>query len=108
MRANRIRAKINGTKEKPRVSVFKSNQYTHVQVIDDENHKILSAGHTMDAKGKKIKGTKTEKALTLGEVMGEKMKELGIKEAMFDKGSAKYHGRVKEIAEGLRRTGIKI
>ena len=106
-RHRRVRAKILGTKERPRVSVFKSSRHIFVQLIDDSSGKtILSSKIVSDTKSK-IKGTKTDKAMVIGKVLAEKAKEAGIKEAVFDRGGYRYHGRVKALADGLRAGGIK-
>jgi large subunit ribosomal protein L18 len=104
-RHNRIRSEVTGTAQRPRVSVFKSNKHTYVQVIDDVAGKTLVSSElkTMAAKGKK-----TEVAVTIAQKVAEKMKEKGITTAVFDRGGFKYHGRIKAIAEGLRTSGIKI
>ena len=99
----RIRAKIAGTASRPRIAVFKSNQYIYAQVVDDESGKTLLSVSDVKAKG----GKKAEKALGLGESLAAKMKEKGLTEAVFDRGGFKFHGRVKAIADGLRKGGIK-
>ncbi len=113
-RHRRVRAKVFGTAEKPRVSVFKSNRHVFVQFIDDSAHKTIlssavSVGVPTKASGqsKSKLMTKTDKATKTGEMLAEKAKEAGIKEIIFDRGGFKYHGRVKAIAEGLRKGGLK-
>ena len=107
-RHKRIRAKISGTAERPRVSVFKSNQHVFVQFIDDDTNKTILSSKIVSGKKSKINGSKVEKAVKVGEMLAEKAKEAGIKEAIFDRGGFKYHGRIKAVAEGLRKGGIKI
>ena len=104
-RRNRNRAKIFGTNEKPRLSLFRSNKYTSVQLIDDSAGKTLASASTKEFK--KV-GKKAEKANLLGELIAEKAGKLGIKEAVFNKGSYLYHGRVKAVAEGARAKGLKL
>lgn len=104
-RAKRTRAKIFGTTERPRFSVHRTNQYLYAQVIDDTSHKTLLAGSTKDIKDK---GNKVSKSVALGEALAKKAKDAGISEMIFDRGSYRYHGRVKSIAEALRNSGIKI
>jgi len=109
-RHRRIRARLSGTAERPRVHVYKSNQYTYAQVVDDGAHKTLvgmgDAKIKPDAKAEG--GTKTKRAYVLGQQLGVEMKKLGIAEALFDRGGFRYHGRVKAVAEGLRSQGIKV
>lgn len=108
MRHKRVRAVIKGTKERPRVSVFKSKKHVFVQFIDDKSGKTILSNNIVSDKKSKLKGTKTDKAAKIGEALAEKAKEVGIKEVVFDRGSFKYHGRVKAIADGLRKGGIKV
>lgn len=104
-RHNRIRSELSGTAERPRVSVFKSNKHTYVQVIDDVAGKTLVSS---ELKAMTVKGKKTEAAVGIAQKVAAKMKEKGITTAVFDRGGFKYHGRIKAIAEGLRTSGIKI
>ncbi len=107
-RHKRIRAKISGTAQIPRVSIFKSNKHIFAQFIDDIKRKTLLSTKVISSAKSKMKGTKTEKAAGIGKILAEKAKEAGIKEAVFDRGGFKYHGRVKAFVEGLRQGGIKI
>ena len=95
-RHKRIRAKIHGTPERPRISVFRSNQHISGQVIDDTVGKTL-----VSAKGPK------NKPESVGEVLAKKSIEAGITKIVFDRGGYKYHGRVKTFAETLRKHGLK-
>ncbi|MBI2674732.1 MAG: 50S ribosomal protein L18 [Candidatus Yanofskybacteria bacterium] len=116
-RHKRVRANIMGTKERPRVSVFKSNRHVFVQFIDDNSRQTVVSGKVVSSGKSKIKGgygsvpskgSKTEKAMKIGEMLAEKAKEAGIKEVIFDRGGFKYHGRIKAVADGLRKGGIKL
>ncbi len=109
-RHKRVRAKIQGTAKRPRVAVFKSNQYVYVQVIDDVAGKTLASVSNYGGKKSKAKtkNKKSEGASKAGEALAEKMKGMGITEAVFDRGGFKFHGRVKAVADGLRKGGIKI
>lgn len=103
-RAKRTRSKITGTSSVPRVSVFRSLKNIYAQAIDDEK------GHTLASTDiiKRKKGvTKVEIANEIGKSFGEKLKKLKIEKIVFDKGSFKYHGRVKSLADGIRSAGIK-
>lgn len=103
-RHRKVRAKISGTSSRPRIAVFKSNQYIYAQVVDDESGKTLLSVSDMEVK----KGKKSEKALKIGETLAARMKEKGLLEAVFDRGGFKFHGRVKSVADGLRSGGIKL
>ncbi len=95
-RHHRVRAKVSGTKQAPRVSVFRSNRYISAQVIDDTEGKTL-----VSAKGPK------NKPEPVGEELAKKALSAGIAKVVFDRGGYKYHGRVKNLAEGLRKGGLK-
>ncbi|MDP3954207.1 MAG: 50S ribosomal protein L18 [bacterium] len=103
-RHTRIRAKIKGTLEIPRVSVFRSNKNIFVQFIDDKSGKTLVSNIVKSSEGK---GTKTEKAATIGETLAQKAIQAGISKVVFDRGGFNYHGRVRALAEGLRKGGLK-
>jgi large subunit ribosomal protein L18 len=108
-RHTRVRAKITGTKEIPRVSVFRSNRHLFVQVIDDLTGKTLMS-NSIESKAKKTaktKAAKSENATKIGEMIAEKAKAAGISKIMFDRGGYKYHGRVKALADGLRKGGLE-
>lgn len=107
-RHKRVRAKINGSSKRPRIAVFKSNRHVFVQFIDDTVGKTILSSKIISAKNKKAKETKTTEASLVGEMLAGKAKEIGINEAVFDRGGFKFHGRVKAIADGLKKGGIKI
>lgn len=109
LRARRVRAKVKGSKLRPRLSVFRSNQHIYAQLInDDKASTIISISDSLLDK-KLIKGKKkTEIARLVGKNLGEKAKKAGVKTIVFDRGGFAYHGRVKAIAEGLREIGIKL
>lgn len=102
-RATRVRARMTGTAEKPRLSVFRSNAYITAQVIDDVNGVTLCAANDITLKT----GTKTERATSVGEFIGKAMIEKGIKACVFDRGGSLYHGRVKALADAARATGVQ-
>lgn len=104
-RATRIRAKIFGTARKPRLSIFRSNKYVYGQLIDDEAGRTLAS---VSGRALKIKGKKTDQAAALGKSLGEAAKKAGIGQAIFDKGSYKYHGRIRAFADGARSAGLKV
>ncbi len=108
MRHKRVRAKIQGSAKRPRVSVFKSNRHVFVQFIDDVSGKTILSSKIISSKKSKMKGAKTVKANSIGEMLAEKAKELGIGEVVFDRGGFKFHGRVKAVADGLKKGGIKL
>ncbi len=100
----KIRAKIIGSKKRPRFSVFRSNQHIYAQLIDDEEGKTLVSVSDLKLK-KNIK--KMEMSSEIGKLIAEKALEKKIKEVVFDRGGYKYHGRIKAVAEAARKGGLK-
>lgn len=103
----RIRRKVSGTAQKPRLSVFRSNTETYIQLIDDENGVTLAAASTRDKDIKAQKAPKAELAKLAGAAVARKAVDLGIKEVVFDRGGNLYHGRVKAVADGAREGGLQ-
>ena len=105
-RHGRIRNKLSGTAESPRLCVFRSNSNIYAQIIDDVTKKTLVAASSL---GKDIEagGTKKEIAKKVGIAVAKKAIEAGIKTVVFDRGGYQYHGRVKELADGAREGGLE-
>jgi len=103
----RVRKKIFGTVEKPRLSVFRSEKNIYAQIIDDINSTTLVSASSLD-KDFEIKiGSNKEAAKAVGMLLAKKALEKGITEVVFDRGGFVYHGRVKELAEGAREGGLQ-
>ncbi|MFT3822437.1 MAG: 50S ribosomal protein L18 [Chitinophagaceae bacterium] len=103
----RIRKKVAGTAQKPRLAVFRSNADIYVQIIDDVDGKTLAAASSRDKDIVAQKVTKTEKSKLVGAAIARKASELGITTIIFDRGGNLYHGRVKAVAEGAREGGLQ-
>lgn len=105
----RVRKKIVGTQERPRLNVFRSSNNIYVQVIDDTQGSTLASASTLDADVKKsgIHGGNTEAARKVGELVAKRAKEKGINQVVFDRGGYLYHGRIKALAEGAREGGLE-
>lgn len=104
----RIRRKIGeGTAQKPRLSVFRSNKDIYVQLIDDAKGETLASASSKDKAIAAGKGNKVEKSKMVGEAIAKKAIELGINAVTFDRGGYLYHGRVKSVADGAREGGLK-
>lgn len=101
-RHNRIRAKVKGTHERPRLAVYKSNRYLHAQLIDDEKGVTLAAGSTKEWN----KDKKMAAAEALGSELAKRAKALGIAQVVFDRGGFRYTGRVATLAEAARKGGL--
>ncbi len=103
----RIRKIVNGTPERPRMTVFKSNKQIYVQLVDDLNSVTIVSASSRDKKFEKAEGTKTEQAAKVGELIAEKAKAAGIEKVVFDRNGYLYHGRVKTLADAARKGGLK-
>ena len=103
----RVRKKIRGTAEKPRLSVFRSNKAIYAQLIDDTAGKTLAAASSISKEVDDKKITKTEAAREVGKVIAEHAGQAGISNIVFDRNGYLYHGRVKSLAEGAREGGLK-
>jgi len=108
-RHKRMRFKINGTSQKPRLNVFRSNSNIYAQVIDDSQGITLVSASSLDKEIKeKLESTKNQDvAKIVGKAIGEKALSKGIDTVIFDRGGYVYHGRVKELADGAREAGLK-
>jgi large subunit ribosomal protein L18 len=102
----RIRKKISGSAQKPRLSVFRSNNDIYVQLIDDANGVTLASASSRQADITAQKVNKVEKSKLVGSAIAKKSEELGIKDVVFDRSGYIYHGRVKAVAEGAREGGL--
>jgi large subunit ribosomal protein L18 len=105
-RRHRVRAKVSGTAERPRISVFRSNRGIHAQLIDDLNGRTLAAVSWTEGD---LRGLKPmEQAGKAGELLAERAKAAGVDSALFDRGGYRYHGKVKAFADGVREGGLKV
>ncbi len=104
-----IRKKIHGTPDRPRLSVFRSNKHIYAQIIDDEaGHTLVAASTRSKELAGKLEGkTKIEQAQLVGQLLAEKALKANIEQVVFDRNGYKYHGRVKALAEGARKGGLK-
>ncbi len=103
----RIRKKISGTAEKPRLAVFRSNKQIYVQLIDDLNGVTLLSASSKEKEIAAKTGKKIEQAAFVGKLLATKCKEKGIENVVFDRSGYKYHGRVKSLADAAREGGLK-
>ena len=103
-RRRRVRAKITGSAERPRISVFRSNRGVFAQLIDDTSGKTLAAVNWTEDDLKAL--PRMEQAKKAGELLAERAKAAGVETAVFDRGGYQYHGRVKALAEGAREGGL--
>ncbi len=103
-RRRRVRAKITGTAERPRISVFRSNRGISAQLIDDERGHTLAAVNWTEPELRSLKAG--EQAKRAGELLAQRAKDAGVEQAVFDRGGYRYHGNVKALADGARESGL--
>ncbi len=103
-RHKRVRVRMSGTSERPRLSVFRSLNHLYAQVIDDAGGRTLAAASTV---GMKAKGNGMEEAASVGKAIAEKAKSAGVKHVVFDRGGFLYHGRIKALADAAREAGLE-
>ena len=101
-RHRRVRAKVTGTQERPRLVVFRSLKHIYAQIVDDAGKRTL-----LTVSDNELKGKKTEKSTAVGKMVAEKAKAAGIKKVVFDRAGYRYHGRVKAVADGAREGGLE-
>lgn len=105
----RVRSRVRGTAERPRLNVFRSSAHIYAQVIDDDAGHTLVAASTLESDVVKNGDgkTKTDKAKAVGEIIGKRALDSGIETVVFDRGGFQYHGRIRAVAEGAREAGLK-
>lgn len=101
---NRLRYKLKGTTERPRLAVFRSARHIYAQIIDDTVGQTLAAASTLELQ---LNGSKSDIAKAVGEAIGKKALEKNITKVVFDRGGNIYHGRIKALAEGAREAGLE-
>jgi large subunit ribosomal protein L18 len=104
-RRRRVRAKVHGTAERPRISVFRSNRGIFAQLIDDDAGRTIAAVNWIEPDLRNLKPT--DQARRAGALLAERAKEAGVDRAVFDRGGYQYHGRVKALADGARESGLQ-
>lgn len=105
LRKTRIRARVVGTEQRPRLSVFISNQHVSAQIIDDSAHKTVASSTTATAKA--ATGSKTEKAAWVGTDIAKKAKKAGVKQVVLDRAGRQYKGRLQALADAARKEGLE-
>ena len=106
-RHTRIRKRVRGTTERPRLSVFRSLVHIYAQIIDDSRGETIASASTLDTDLKGTKGTGVERAKAVGAAIGQKAKAAGIKQVVFDRGGYMYHGRIQALADAAREAGLE-
>ncbi len=108
-RQRRVRAKVYGTAERPRLNIFRSNENIFAQIINDDEGLTLASASTIDTEiAPQVQDkTKSESAKVVGQVLADRAKKAGVENVIFDRGGFQYHGRVAALAEGAREAGLK-
>jgi large subunit ribosomal protein L18 len=104
----RVRKKVSGTAERPRLVVTRSTRHVMVQVVDDTVGRTLASASTLEADLRSLDGDKSAKAKRVGELVAERAKAAGIEAVVFDRGGNRYHGRVAAVADGAREGGLAL
>ncbi len=104
----RIRKRVSGTPDRPRLVVTRSSRHIVAQVVDDTRGHTLASASSLEADVRSIKGNKTEKASAVGKLVAERAKKAKISTVVFDRGGNKYHGRVAAVADGAREGGLSL
>lgn len=104
----RVRKRLSGTAQRPRLVVSRSSRHIYAQIVDDTVGKTLVSASTMEADLRSFDGDKTAKAKKVGELLAERAKSAGVEAVVFDRAGNKYHGRVAAIAEGARDAGLAL
>jgi large subunit ribosomal protein L18 len=105
-RHRRVRGRVSGTPERPRVAVFRSNSGVYAQLVDDLGGRTIASASWLGLK-KSFKGTKSEQAAEVGKLLAANAKKAGVEQVVFDRSGYLYHGRVKALADGAREGGLK-
>src|SRR3954471_9481339 len=105
-RRRRVRAKVTGTAERPRISVFRSNRGISAQLVDDVDGRTIAAVQWTEPELRELK--KSEQSARAGELLAQRAKAAGVESAVFDRGGYQYHGRVKAFADGVREGGLVV
>jgi len=104
-RHRRVRKRIAGAQDRPRMAVYRSNKHIYVQLVDDLEGRTVAAASSREVEGG---GDKKDAAKRVGELIAQRAREAGVERAVFDRGGRLYHGRVRSLAEGAREGGLKI
>ncbi len=105
-RHERVRLRLAGTSERPRLAVFRSVKQIYAQVIDDTSGRTLASASSLERELRGSGGTKTDRARSVGTLVAERARKAGVERVVFDRAGFRYHGRVKSLAEGAREAGL--
>ena len=106
VRHRRVRQRVRGVTERPRLAVYRSLNHIYAQVIDDSRGATVASASTLEAPLRAAPGRKVERATKVGEILAKRATEAGVKQVVFDRGGFRYHGRVRALAEAARKGGL--
>ncbi len=106
-RHSRLRLRVAGSAERPRLAVFRSLNQIYAQVIDDDSGRTIASASSLEASLRGVGGTKTERAKQVGSLVGERARAAGVERVVFDRAGFKYHGRIRSLADGARESGLE-
>ena len=106
-RHERIRLHLEGSAERPRLAVFRSNSHIYAQVIDDASGRTLAAASTVEKELRGSKETKSQEAASVGKLIAQRAKAAGVERVVFDRAGFRYHGRIKSLADAAREAGLE-
>jgi large subunit ribosomal protein L18 len=104
----RVRKRVNGTPDRPRLVVFRSSRHIVAQVVNDKAGHTLASASTMESALRSTAGDKTDRSREVGKLVAERAKAAGVSQVVFDRGGNKYHGRVAAVADGAREAGLEL
>ncbi|HEX5948277.1 MAG TPA: 50S ribosomal protein L18 [Actinomycetota bacterium] len=107
-RHHRVRKRIRGAADLPRLAVYRSNRHIYAQLVDDGAGRTVASASSIEAEVRKAAGDKTAVAKTVGQLIAQRAKQAGVERAVFDRGGRLYHGRVRSVAEGARQGGLQL
>jgi large subunit ribosomal protein L18 len=105
-RHERVRLTVSGTGEKPRLAVFRSLKQIYAQLIDDTSGRTVASASSLEPDVRKATGSKSDRARSVGTLLGQRATKAGVKSVVFDRAGFRYHGRVRSLAEGAREAGL--
>jgi len=105
-RHSRLRLRVAGSSQRPRLAVFRSLNQIYAQVIDDTSGQTIASASSLEASLRAAGGTKTERARQVGSLIGERARAAGVERVVFDRAGFKYHGRIRSLADGARESGL--
>jgi large subunit ribosomal protein L18 len=107
-RHRRVRRKIRGAAERPRLAVYRSNRHIYAQLVDDDAGRTVASASSVEADVQGAAGDKKATAKVVGQLIAQRAKDAGVERAVFDRGGRLYHGRVRSLAEGAREGGLRL